>query len=225
MKKHPNIYIKAVSRHHGLFITLSGLILLMVVVLLGSHYWLEAKFPLLFLLLVSMVAIFIGLLKLAEPKHSLILSKEALNFNHRHGQWQLLWKDIRNVFPVTNTQGIHRVELNYVGIRLKDLHVIYGNISLRLANRLIHEQKPLIQYCIKNHLISFEQGIINFEPYILPNGDVIKGPLAAFLHHTNTLFHALGAHLYIADTSLNSNINEFVHLVKNFDEQVHKESM
>lgn len=210
------IKIKAISRHNGLFITLMGTLLLAVVTIISSFYWQQFRFPLLFLILVSLVAIFIGLLKLAEPKHSLILSPQSMLFHHRHGQWQLPWLCIRNIFPVTNTYGINKVSLNYVGIRLEKIHDIQNKISPRLANRLIHEQKPIIEYCIKHQLISFEQGIINFEPFIFDNGEVIKGPLAAFLYQSDVLFTALGAHLYIPSTSLNTGIEDFVTLADSY---------
>ena len=209
------VYIKAIARHHGMFITLMGLIALLIVTLLCSHFWLQARFPLIFMLLACFVAIFIGLLKLAEPKHSLILAPETLTFHHRHGRWQFNWQHIRNIHCVTNTVGIARDELNYVGLKLTEIDLIAENISLRLANRMIHEQKPLLQYCIKQQLITFDQGILNFEPYLLSNGKVIKGPLAAFMHHSEVLHQALGAHLFIAASNLNGSINDFVVFANN----------
>lgn len=211
MTKNNNIIkIKAIARHHALFISLTGFIFLLLVAWLCSYYWQQARFPLIFMILVCLVTIFIGLLKLAEPAHSLILTPESLIFHHRHGHWQFNWQQIRNIHSVTNTVGITREELNYVGITLTSIEVIANNISLRLANRMIHEQKPLIHYCIKRQLITFEQGILNFEPYVLTHGEVIKGPLAAFLHHSEVLHQALGAHIFIAASNLNSSINDFV---------------
>lgn len=210
------IKIKAIARHHGLFITLIGFIALLVVALFCNHFWLQARFPLMFMLLVCSVTIFIGLLKLAEPKYSLIITSRALTFYHRHGDWKFNWQQIRNIHSVTNTVGITKEELNYVGIKLNSVELLVENISLRLANRMIHEQKPLLQYCIKQQLITFEQGILNFEPYLLSNGNVIKGPLAAFMHHSKVLHQALGAHLFISATNLNGSINDFVILANNY---------
>ncbi|AZQ86051.1 DUF2982 domain-containing protein [Colwellia sp. Arc7-635] len=210
------IRIKAIARHHGLFITLTGLCALILVAWCCSYYWQQARFPLLFMVLACLVTIFIGLLKLAEPIHSLILSPKTLIFNHRHGSWQFSWHQIRNIHSVTNTVGITREELNYVGIKLNSIEDLANNISLRLANRMIHEQKPLIQYCIKHQLLTFEQGILNFEPYVLTSGEIVKGPLAAFLHHSEVLHQALGAHLFIAASNLNSSINDFVYLANNY---------
>ncbi len=208
--------IKAIARHHGMFITLSGCIALLLVALLCSYFWQQARFPLMFLLLASCVAIFIGLLKIAEPQHSIILNTEKISFYHRHGTWQILWQKIRNIHAVTNTVGITREELNYVGITLSSIDVLANKISLRLANRLIHEQKPLIQYAIKRNLITFQQGIINFEPFQLKNGEIIRGPLAAFLHHSQILHQAYGAHLYISANNLNSSIDSFVVLANKY---------
>ncbi|MGB1262323.1 MAG: DUF2982 domain-containing protein [Cognaticolwellia sp.] len=210
------IKIKAIARHHGLFITLIGLIALFIVAVLCGYYWQHARFPLMFMLLACLVTIFVGLLKLAEPKHSLVLSPTTLSFYHRHGGWQLRWRQIHNIHSVTNTTGITREELNYVGIKLTSIDAIATGISLRLANRLIHEQKPLIHYCVKRQLISLEQGILNFEPFVLSDSTVIKGPLAAFLHHSQVLHQALGAHLFIAANNLNSPIEGFVLLANRY---------
>ena len=210
------IKIKAIARHHGLFITLSGVVALIILVGFGHYYWHQARFVLMFMVLTCLVTIFIGLLKQAEPNHSLILAPETLTFHHRHGLWQLCWQQIRSIHSVTNTVGIERQELNYVGIKLMSLDVIASSISLRLANRMIHEQKPLIQYCIHQQLITIEQGVLNFEPYILTSGEVIKGPLAGFLHHCDILHQALGAHLFISASNLNGSIDDFVFLARNY---------
>jgi hypothetical protein len=216
------IYIKAISRHHGLFITLCGILLLVIVSWLSTWFWQQARLPLMFLVLASFVIIFIGLLKLAEPKHSLILTAHTLEFHHRHGQWKMPWRNVRNIFPVTNTSGFELNELNYLGIRLEHLTDIIPNISRRLANRLIHEQKPLIQYCLRHQLLTLEQSILNFEPYKLDNGEVIKGPLAAFLHHSEQLFNALGAHLFISSGSLNNSITEFSKMLNDYHQAIKK---
>ena len=146
LRPEKTIKIKAIARHHGMFITLMGFIALLLVALLSSYFWQQARFPLMFMLLTSGVAIFIGLLKLAEPQHSLILKTEDISFYHRHGKWQLSWHQIHNVHSVTNTVGVTRKELNYDGIKLPCVDVLVNNISLRLANRLSQEHKPLIQY-------------------------------------------------------------------------------
>ena len=210
------IRIKAIARHHGLFITLTGIIALVIVAWLCSYYWQLARFPLLFMVLACLVTIFIGLLKLAEPSYSLILAPDTITFYHRHGRWQFHWQQLRNIHSVTNTVGITRDELNYVGIKLISIETIAKHVSLRLANRMIHEQKPLIHYCIKHQLLTFDQGVLNFEPYILANGEVIKGPLAAFLHHSDMLNHALGAHIFISANNLNASIDEFVALANRY---------
>lgn len=219
------IKIKAIARHHGMFITLSGFIALLLVAILCSYFWQQARLPLMFMLLACFVTIFIGLLKLAEPKHSLIVTPDILTFYHRYGHWQFNWQQIRNIHSVTNTVGINRDELNYVGIKLNSIEMIADNISLRLANRMIHEQKPLLHYCIKNQLITLEQGIINFEPYQLSNGRIIKGPLAAFLHHSQVLHQALGAHLFISANNLNGPINNFVVLANDYLAKVKKNTV
>jgi hypothetical protein len=99
--------------------------------------------------------------------------------------------------------------LPFVGIRLTAIATLATSISPRLANRLIHEQRPLLAIAIRLQLISFEQSQLNFSPFTLANGEKIKGPLAAFLHHSSVLHNALGYHLFIPESPLDRELNEF----------------
>ena len=87
-------------------------------------------------------------------------------------------------------------------------------INPGLANRLIHEQRPLITFAVMNQLLLLEQVQLNFEPYELPSGENVKGPIAAFLHHTEVLQAAYGYHLYIPDTAIDRELSEFIRLLK-----------
>jgi hypothetical protein len=218
----PTITIKPLARHHGLFLcSLGGLILLCC--FLASYYlWQQARLPIIALILIAMVTLFIGLLKYSEPQHSFILTPKKFIYAHRYGQWQLSWQQISYIKQVSETQGFEYHQLPYIGIRVKNIADIAANISPRLASRLIHEQKPLLAFCLRHHFITLEQATINFERFIIFNNKnethnttTITGPVAAFLHHSTTLQQALGYHLYLPESALDRDIDDFVGLLKN----------
>ena len=121
-----------------------------------------------------------GLLKRFEPPYSLLLNPQGMNYCHRYGYWHLDWQQIQNINQMKETSGLICLELPYIGIRLHDLDSFVNQISPRLANRLIHEQRPLIAFAIMHRLLSLVQGQLNFTPYQLLSGKVVKGQLAAF---------------------------------------------
>jgi len=211
----PTLLIKPLARHHAQFLSLLGGIILLVTLLLCNFFWHQAKLPLMLLILIALVIIFIGILKISEPLHSFILTPHKLHFAHRYGAWELNWAEIHYINQVSETYGIERHELPYIGIRLKELTEIANNISPRLASRLLHEQRPLLAFCLRHQLISLEQGVINFSAYQDKNKSEIIGPIAAFLHQSELLKNALGYHLYIPETALDRDIHDFITLLKN----------
>jgi len=209
-----NIIIRPIAKRNEIFICLSGALLLFTTLLFAQFYWQIYRFTFIFMILLSLVVILIGVIKLFEPAISLYLTPNKITFNHRYGHWQLTWTDIQNISLVSEVVGLQREELPYIGIRLVHIDRIAKNISVRLANRLIHQQKGLIVYSVLHQLMTIEQAQINFEPFSLPSGEIIKGPIAAFLHQTEQLSHAFGYHLFLPADSFDRGIDEFLSLLK-----------
>ncbi len=210
----PKLYITPKAKRNAVFITLSSSLSLLILLVLSQFYWQQAKFSLMLLLLLSLSLIFLGILKLLEPKHSFILTPKKITFIHRKGSWQLSWDEIRNIHAITNTYGISQEQLCYVGLTLDSLERLRTKISLRLANHLIHEQKPLVSYCVSRQLMPMQDAVINFDHYICQNGDQIKGPLAGFFHQCQALHKALGAHIFINESSIDRDVTEFAQLLR-----------
>ncbi|WP_448565703.1 DUF2982 domain-containing protein [Thalassotalea ganghwensis] len=214
MDNSPHILIAGNANKHGRFALVVGVFGLFIVLLLGQWFWQDAKFPLMFAALVAIVTIVIGASKLLEPRYRFDLTPQALTFIHRKGCWSLPWSVIRNIYPITNTHGIVREELGYIGIRVEQLTDIANNMPPRLANHLLHEQKPLLLYCVSRGLAKREEVIINFESFKLGDKE-IKGPLAGFLHQCVLLHRVYGAHLFIAQTDIDRSMEDFTALLKN----------
>lgn len=210
----PIINIKAQANHHAMFLIVVGVTLFFCVLILAQWYWRQYQLVVIFAYLTTLVITFTGIVKHMEPNFSFSLTPEKITYHHRHGQWQLYWQQIRRIDVVNETVGLERLILPYIGIKLENLEQLLGNISPRMANRLIHEQKPLISFAIRYQLMQLEQGIIHFEPYKLANGKKVTGPLAAFLYHSQALNNALGYHLFIPATSTDRELNNFCQLLK-----------
>lgn len=210
----PEIEIKAQAKHNAYSLIIIGFSLFFTVLIFSQNYWQQAKLILILLLLVSFVIIFLGITKHIEPLNSFKLTPDKLTYHHKYGHWKIIWKNIRRIAQVKETVGIEYIELPYIGIKLESLMSIIDNISPRLASRLIHEQRPLIYFCLQHRLLTLEQVTINFSPFKF-NDITIKGPVAAFLYQTSNLHKALGYHLYIPENSIDRPCQDFVDLLNN----------
>ena len=155
-----------------------------------------------------------GLFKYSEPKFSLYLQPDGLRYVHRHGVWYMHWHQVKNINLISDASILSKRNLPYIGLQLHDIDILAEQISPRLANKLIHEQQPLLSYAIVNQLISFEQAQLNFNPFVLNTGKILHGPLAAFMYHCQVLHIALGYHLYIPEQSTDRELADFCKLLK-----------
>jgi len=208
------IAIKAKANRHGYFLLLLGCCLLALVLILSQFYWQQARLVLIFLILCSFIVIITGLFKRSEPKFSIHLTPDNIHYHHRYGHWQLTWQQIQTINIVKELSGLTTVALPYIGFKLKNIECLAEQVSPRLANRLIHEQRPLLTFCVMHRLLTIEQTQLDFTPFKLRSGQLIKGPLAGFLHHCQTLELALGYHLYIPDSSIDREIEDFCQLLQ-----------
>ncbi len=209
----PDINIKAQSSHHALFLMLLATVILVIALLFSQHYPQKNQLVFIFIYLTSLVIFITGLAKYIQPQFSLTLSPKGIIYQHNSGSWLLDWRQVQRIASVKESYGITQLHLPYIGIKLVNLSPLAKQISPRLANRLIHEQRPLIAMAIKLQLLNFEQSQLNFEPFILACGAKVKGPLAAFLHHSSVLYRAFGYHLYIPESALDRELSEFAQLL------------
>ncbi len=210
----PVINIKAQANHHAIFLLLVGWLLLLLTLLVSQYYWQTLRLVLMFIFLLAVVVIITGLAKYLQPQFSYHITPKRLEYHHRYGKWQLAWQQIQAIKPIIEVCGLTTVALPYIGIRLVNLEALAQQISPRLANRLIHEQQPLLKFAFMQQSLSLEQIQLNFTPFILQSGLKISGPIAAFLHHCKSLKSALGYHLYLPETSMDRELNDFHQLLK-----------
>jgi len=210
----PFINIKAKANQHAVFLMLLAVVIFIITLIVSQHYWQSYRLSLVFIYLLALVIMLTGLLKRSEPRVSFQLTPQRINYHHRQGEWMLNWKQIQNINTINEVVGLSTVALPYIGIQLKSVDSLAEQISPRLANRLIHEQRPLLSFSVMQHLLSLEETQLNFNPFTLESGKIIKGPLAAFLHHCQILHKGLGYHLYIPESSADREIDAFCQLLK-----------
>jgi energy-coupling factor transporter transmembrane protein EcfT len=209
----PIINIKAQANHHARFLILTGWVLLLITLLVSQYYWQTFKLVLMFITLVSLVIIITGLTKYLQPQFSYHITPQKLEYQHIYGKWHLGWQQIQAIKPIREVHGLSTIDLPYIGIRLVNLDILAQQISPRLANRLIHEQKPLLMFAFVQQSLSLEQVQINFTPYLLQSGLQVSGPIGVFLHHCRNLQSALGYHLYLPETSMDRELDDFYQLL------------
>jgi hypothetical protein len=209
----PIINIKAQSNHHALFLMLIAVCFTGLVLLFSQDYWHQYRLVLTFIYLCSLVTFITGLAKYLQPAFSLVLTPKEIKYQHRYGHWQQEWQQIQRISVIHETLGLDQIQLPYLGIRLVKLSSLNNQISPRLANRLIHEQKPLLAFAIKQKRLTLEQCQLCFDPFELPSGEILKGPLAAFFHHCTVLQGAFGYHLFLPETALDRELTDFHRLL------------
>jgi len=207
------IKVRPNSKRNALTLICLGGVLILIFWFISLFLWQVFKIQLILLICVSLMISFIGLLKYLEPETSFFITPEMLAYCHLNGKWTLPWKDIIRFGEIKAYVRGEHTQLPYLGIKLNSLEHLAKNISPRLANKLIHEQQELIILAIMNKEISAENDLIVFEPYTL-NGVIYKGPIAAWLHRTEQLAKAYGYHLYLPESSLDREINQFLKLLK-----------
>ncbi|NMP31565.1 DUF2982 domain-containing protein [Thalassotalea sp. M1531] len=209
----PEIKIKPFANYHGRFLLVAGIALLCISIALSHHYWHALRLVLILVILVSIVLIFIGIAKRLEPEFSFHLTPTALSYFHKYGHWQISWQNIQRVGNVKLSSSVNHQVLPYIGIKLKNSEVLAKNISLRLANRLPHEQRPLATLAISSELLTIEQAQVNFAPYRLSDGSKLNGPKALLFHHIDALEKAFGYHLFLPASSLDRPLDDFLTLL------------
>ena len=134
------LQFKAASAQGGAVLLLSALVALVFAVVCFA-IWPEVApqqaWLIIFILL--MLAAYVGYSKLNEPRIMLQLDERGVVFFHKYGLWRLPWQDM-SYAKVVEIDG---KPLNFVGFRLNSYNEFLAGISLRLALRLLIEQRSL----------------------------------------------------------------------------------
>ncbi len=91
------------------------------------------------LLVAAALGIFIGWAKLAEPKYFLQYDNEGVHYYHQRGSWYLPWQS----FLYSGVPRFNEQQMAYIAFKLTDYDGFLQRLPLRLAVRLMTEQRAL----------------------------------------------------------------------------------
>ncbi len=207
--------IRPITKRNQLFLTMFGSILLIMSLLIATFFWRDYKMQMMLIILASMVVLLSGVAKLIQPDVSFILTADRLRFFHKWGQWYTPWQNIIRIDQVQSEIHGQRAQLPYLGIKIKSLAAVAKNISPRLANKLLHEQKELLTLAVKTEQLSLEQSLLHFEPIVI-EGETFKGPVAAWVHRCQILNQGFGFHLYLPEDAFDRDLDASLTLLKSY---------
>lgn len=212
-----SILIRANAKRNGLTCLLLGAMGIVVsslwLTLLPEWLFLSG----IFLLSASFVCALVGWYKLGEPEFSFLLAKDAMTFCHRKGSWCIRWNNIQRVDCPTSSVGWDHVQMELVGIRLKDYASFLATLSPRLAMHLLVEQRPLLLHALRKNCQTgncYENHFLNDDNYLLPDGSRLTGINAMFAHRMAQLRQHYGFDLMVAASDLDREPERFVTLLR-----------
>ncbi|WP_144209572.1 DUF2982 domain-containing protein [Shewanella donghaensis] len=166
------------------------------------------------------VGLVLGVAKMKQPKASFKLSTKGVDYYHGRGTVHVAWDNIQRIDVSRVTQNLQLIELPYIGIKLHKINPILDCISPRLATGLLTEQRPLLMTAATQDedLQSLEIYVgAEFTPLVV-NDERYRGVLAMFGHRCQTLESQLGFHLYLSVDSLDREPDEFVALLRGWQQ-------
>ncbi|ABZ76092.1 conserved hypothetical protein [Shewanella halifaxensis HAW-EB4] len=213
------VQIRSINKRNGLTLTLAGglgLVIALTLFLSGSHLFA----PGIICFALGSIALVLGVAKLLEPEVTAKLTEQGVTYFHRRGQVVIAWDNIQRLDQLRVSQGLETLTLPYIGIKLKLVSPVLECISLRLATGLLTEQRPLLMTAStqgEDLSILENQMSEEFTPFI-ENNDRYKGVLAMFGHRSRLLNSHLGYHLFISTDALDRPVNEFLILLKEYQQ-------
>lgn len=213
------IKIRPMSRRNHLVFTLFGAIAILVALGLQQHGY---KLPGLILLLIGFAVLLLGFFKWREPEYSFELNDQFFTWHLKFGSLRIPWDNVVDLRALTINKGQGKTELHYLGLKLWDLSPVIEQVPLRLAKSLYHEYRSLLHVALLE--AQFRGDDLNqlqedADHWINQTGlkvTDLKGVFAARLHQLK-LF--LGADLYIPQTSLDRNQEDFIGLFLQYKAQ------
>jgi hypothetical protein len=177
-------------------------------------------------LLAGLMMAFIGISKLAEPRLSLSLCRDCLQYHHKYGGWILKWGNIQRIDQPRIHLGWDLVALPYIGLKIKDYDDFLTLITPRLAVRLLTEQRAVLLQAMKSEQPAclsgscgaslLEGGLLEESRFRSPSGQRYEGVIAMLGNRMARLRDLLGYDLLVPDNSLDREPAEFIRLLNQY---------
>ncbi|WP_404408734.1 DUF2982 domain-containing protein [Pseudidiomarina marina] len=207
------VYVKPLTRAHGLGFNALGLVIFAVTMFL----WLidapiiTAAYGLLFI--ASALLIFLGSAKVFEPPVSMTITPKEITYLHRRGRWQIQWNNILRFDIPRLHRGLELEQMPYIGFRLHDIEPIIQTITPRLAVYLLSEQRHLLVAALRHERPELREYSPYFEVpdrYQSASGTEYRGVQAMFAVRCEHFRELLGYDLFVPAAALDRAPEDFI---------------
>ncbi|WP_035478053.1 DUF2982 domain-containing protein [Aliagarivorans taiwanensis] len=174
------------------------------------------------------LAIRVGADKIYQPRYSVIMCFDHMQFHHRYGGWVVKWDNLQRADIPKLQQGLDWKEMHYVGLRLKDNQVLLDTISPRLIAHLLTEQRSALLAALRNECLncskaSLSDQLLEDDYFTAANGKIYTGLTAMFAHRMNKMRRLTGYDLLIDQGSLDRDAKDFVAMLNRYRNEALRE--
>ena len=167
----------------------------------------------------AILAVILGFLKSREAFYSFQLDNRKVTYFHKVGCWFVKAENVSLVGIPTASDGVEQIELNAVGVKLKDESAFLDTLHPRLACKLLIEQRHIFLQAVKMHCKSGScpsKWLVEPSEFQAGSGQIYTGLIAMFanrMQHLNTL---TGYHLLLPANVLDRDIWHFSNLLNHW---------
>jgi len=182
----------------------------------GPPQW---RIPAICLMLAALTCAFIGLQKWLEPRESLTLAPDYLEFHHRYGGWSIPWSDVAGAGVPSLSLAWENRPSDYVGIRLDHHDTLLGGISLRLASHLLQEQRDLVRAGFRGQYPSRDipsEWLVEADRFHSAAGREYQGLVAMLGHRMTHMRELFGFELLIPASALDRSPRALARLLNEY---------
>lgn len=201
------------SKLAGMRVPLRLLAFIFVIVLIFVQVGFDITSPIFLIGSYSMCLILFlaGHILAGEPEHSLELTDAGLRFNHKRGSFFVEWSNIQRVGIPSVFHFPESKSLNYIGIKLKEPLSHYESIPLRLASRMLIEQRELQVMSAKEACSSGSCDLSKLTDQIEwqdKSGMRLAGLIAMYASRSEVSNQFLGFHIFISGESFAKGLDD-----------------
>ncbi|GAB2932379.1 DUF2982 domain-containing protein [Rheinheimera gaetbuli] len=188
------VQIEANSSKGGAKLLLASSATMLILVLIASaldqiSWWFAL------LIVACVLGIFAGWAKLAEPKFFLQFDDDGVRFFHRLGSWHLPWQ----CFLYSGVPQLNEQSMAFIAFKVTDYDALLKHIPLRLAVKLMTEQRPLYMEAVR---LGCAQGqcateLLSEKDYFDTAKQRYHGVTAAFAWRMQRLASATGFDIFV----------------------------
>lgn len=146
--------------------------------------------------IIAGLGLFTGWAKLSEPRYLVQLDNKGVRYYHRQGSWLLPWSS----FLYSGIPELNNNELAFIGFKVSQYDQFLQQLPLRLAVRIMTEQRTLYLDAVRQGCVSGQCGLDSLSEVdnFVTTQQVYHGIKAAFGWRMQRLANSTGFELLIA---------------------------